>query len=114
MSILNRRITIAIGTTDPNILAGDIFQQLRAESTIRAGIVKAFANADALIHTFTIGDGIVVQNAPIPPEDVALAGVNLNTQLSLVDVGMQGDMLGWAVTNPGAAAVAIEYYILIS
>jgi len=114
MSVLNRRISIPLGTTDPNILAGDIFQLLRAESTVRAGLVKAFANADALVFTFTIGDAIVGQNMPVPPEDVALAGVNLNTQLTLVDIGMQNDSLGMAVTNPGAGAVDVEYYILIS
>jgi len=114
MSILNRRISIALGSTDPNLLAGDIFQQLRAESTVRGGIVKTFANGDALTFTFTIGDGIVSQNSPVPPEDVLQQGVNLNTQLNLLDVGMPGDLLGLAVTNPGAGAVDVEYYILIS
>ncbi len=114
MAILNRRVSIGIGATNPNLLAGDIFQQLRAESTVRAGIVKAFGNGDALTFTFTIGDGIVVQNAPIPPEDVALSGVNLNTQLGLVDVGLPNELMGLAVTNPGAAAVEVEYYILVA
>ncbi len=114
MAVLNRRISIALGSTDPNLLAGDIFQQLRAESTVRAGIVKAFGNADALTYTFTIGDGIVGQNMPIPPEDVALQGVNLNTQLNLIDVGLPNELMGLAVTNPGAGAVFVEYYILVA
>lgn len=114
MAIITERVSIPLGSTSANLLAGNIFQTLRAESTVRAGIVKAFGNADALIATFTIGDAIVVQNMPLAPEDVALAGPNLNTQLQIVDVGMKGDMLGLVVTNPGAAAVAVEFYILIA
>jgi len=114
MAVINRRVSVAAGATEPNLLAGNIFQQLRANSRVRAGIVKVFANTDTLTFTFTIGDGIVAQDAPIPPEAPAAgSGVNLNTQLTLMDVGMANDLLGLSVTNGGAGAVDVEYYILI-
>lgn len=114
MNIINERVSIPLGSTVSNVLSGNIFQLLKRPSRIRMGIVKAFGNTDALTAKWTIGDTIIADTLPIVPEaDAAGTGVRINSDLKYPGVGQVNSSLGLGVTNPGAGAVDVEFYIII-
>lgn len=117
MAIIAGRVSIPAASTVQNVLAGDIFEFLRANSTIKAGWVAAFGSAARdLLATLMIGDAITVQNSPVAPENGAIAnGIEINRDLKYVDAGRAGQRLTLSVTNttPGTA-VDFEWYLLIA
>lgn len=117
MAIMAGRITVAVSTTVANVLAGDIFEFLRANSTIKAGWVTEFgALAGDVVATLMIGDAIVVQQAPVAPENGAAGnGIEINRDLKYVDAGRQSQRVTLSVTNTDAAtAHDFEWYVLIA
>lgn len=115
MAIINGRISVPATSTIQNVLAGDIFEFLRANSTIKAGWVADFtAVAGDLLATLMIGDAITVQNSPVPREGAVAEGVNVNTNIKFVDAGRGGQRLTLSVTNTSVGALDFEWYILIA
>jgi len=115
MSIISGRVDIGIGATVQNLLAGEIFEFLRRNSTVKAGFVAEFGiNAPGDMRaTFQIGDAVVVQNAPVTYERALGSGILANEDLKFVDLGLAGQRLTLSATNNGAAAQEIEFYVLI-
>lgn len=117
MAIMAGRVAVAGATTIANVLAGDIFEFLRANSTIKAGWVTTFgAVAQDLTATLMIGDAITVQNSPVAPENGAIGnGVEINRDLKYVDAGRAGQRVTLSVTNTTAATARdFEWYVLIA
>lgn len=110
MAIISNSVSVVNGTTVQNVLSGDIFEFLRADSTIKMGIVAAAA---LCVATFKIGDGIVFENSPISVEAAAGGGVTANRDMKYVDAGRGGDRLSLTVTNGAGAPIVVYWHILI-
>lgn len=118
MPILAQRISVAAGTTNPNIFAGFRNEYLAAVSTCTLGIVTDGPNGEATAQ-FLIGDDVIVDPYPIPVEEVRAGGVGLVGRgvmlddLKIVGVGLAGQRLLVAVQNTGAAAHVITALLIV-
>ncbi len=82
-----------------NAWAGDTFEFLRADSTIKVALVSTVAGATA---TLKIGDAIVMQDVPVS----AQAAMDLNAEdYKYVDAGRAGERLTLQLTAAGALTV---------
>lgn len=114
MSIIAGTVSVPATTTLTNVLQGQTFEFLRANSTIKAGWTAPSGTAvGALNATWKIGDAISVENAPVGNEAAAGVGVNANTDLLYVDAGRAGDRLSLSLTNTTAGALVVNFYFLI-
>ena len=116
MSVITDRISVAANTRIKNVLAGSVFQFLRADSEVRMGIVTTAAGAvlPGVRAKFSIGDLIVAESIKVKAEKAAGQGVDANTDLQYVDFGRERDSLGLEIENFLGAAVEVEYYVLIT
>ncbi len=111
MAVISGSQSIGIAATVQNLLAGDIFEFLRADSTVKLGVV---AELNLAVATFKIGDAIVFENSPLSVEVAAGAGVTANRDMKYVDAGRGGERLTLTVTNNNAAANIVYWQILIA
>jgi len=115
MAIMHDRVTIPASTTDRNVLAGRTFEFLRANSGIRAGVVReAAAPVGTIRATFQIGDSEVVADQPVKAEVAVGRGIDTNQDLTIVDAGLAGERLRLQIVNNDVAARAVEFYVLIT
>ncbi len=115
MPVITDRVNVAAATTLPNVLAGSVFERLRANSRVQLGVVAVSTSAPGDIrYRFSIGDSIVVEDAVAKVEVNLGEGVLVNQDLNVVDVGFAGDLLSLAITNTdGVAAHDVTFYVLI-
>ncbi len=98
MAIINVDTVFAAAGTVQNAWAGEVFEFLRADSTIKLGLVATVAGVTA---TWKIGDAIVMENAPVNVN----AGLVMaaNTDLLYVDAGRGGERLTLTLTATAAS-----------
>ncbi len=115
MAIINRRINLAAGETNANVLQGSIFEFLRADSRISVGVVSEFGTpAGAVTLKFVVGDAIVADGGtPAKVEQALGRGVNIDSDLNMVDVGRAMERLSLEIVNGDVAARDVEYYVLV-
>lgn len=106
MAIINVDTIFAAAGTVQNAWAGNTFEFLRADSTIKVGLVSTAAGATA---TWKIGDAFVMENAPINLQAALL--IAANEDLLFVDAGRAGERLTLTLTAP--AALTVRSYALI-
>ncbi len=115
MAIMHDRISVAAGATERNVLSGRTFEFLRANSGVRAGVVRESAAAVGSIRaTFQVGDSEVVDDMPVKVESAPGRGIDTNQDLTIVDAGIQGERLKLKLVNGDVAAREVEFYVLIS
>lgn len=116
MAVITDRISVPANSRIKNVLAGSVFQFLRADSEVRMGIVTTAAGGvlPGVRAKFAIGDLIVVESIKVKAEKAVNQGVDANTDLQYVDFGRERDSLGLEVENFLGAAVEVEFYILIT
>jgi hypothetical protein len=116
VAVITDRISIPANTRIKNVLAGSVFQFLRGDSEVRLGIVTTVAGGvlPGVRAKFAIGDLIVAESIKVKTEKGVNQGVDANTDLQYVDFGRERDSLGLEVENLLAAAVEVEYYLLIT
>lgn len=110
MAMISGQVVVALGASLPNALAGDIFEFLRADSTVKFGVVASALGAD---FTFKIGDAIVVENAPIGVE-IAVGQVSADRDMKYVDAGRAGERLTLTLNNPTGGNITITWLLLIA
>ncbi len=109
MSMISGQNAVGIGATVLNAIAGDTFEFLRADSTLKWGVVASALGAD---FTFQIGDAFAVQAAPIGVE-VAVGQVSADRDMKYVDAGRAGERLTLTLNNPTGGIITITWLILI-
>lgn len=116
MAVITDRINVGAGVRLKNVLAGSVFQFLRADSEVRMGIVTTAAGAvlPGIRAKFSIGDLIVAESIKVKAEKAANQGVDANTDLQYVDFGRERDSLSLEIENFLAAAHDVEFYVLIT
>lgn len=96
---------IAIGTTNNNILSGDLIEFLPVNS-----YNKYYAAQSATGLTMTIVSGTNTLGLALTPN--IRATVNTNEDLMSEDTGFKGDHQIIPVTNPTAGPLTIEFLLL--
>lgn len=107
MSIIAGQRALAINETVQNALAGQTFEFLAKDSTVKAGFVATAAGT----ATFQIGDAVTVQNAPLRVV-AANTGIRADEDLLYVDAGRAGSRLILTLANGGAVST-VDFYVLI-
>lgn len=98
MAMISVDTVFAAAGTVQNAWAGEVFEFLRADSTIKVGLIATVAGVTA---TWKIGDAIVVENAPV--NVLASLKMNANEDMLYVDAGRAGERLTLTLTATAAS-----------
>lgn len=98
--------SIGANATVANILAGELFEFLDADSIVRLWATAPSAGAQGVLTgRFTIGPQVISNLFNIPNELIAGAGPDVERQQLAQSTGLRGERLVVAITNTTGAAV---------
>ena len=98
MAMISIDTVFGAAGTVRNAWAGEVFEFLRADSTIKVGLVATVAGVTA---TWKIGDAIVMEDAPVNVNAALVMAAD--TDLLYVDAGRAGERLTLSLTATAAA-----------
>lgn len=113
MPQISRRVSIAAGATNTNVLQGSTFEFLRGTgpSIIRMGAV---GSAVGMTMAFGVGDRKTVEDGTrVPVEAAAGRGVIRDEDVKYEEGGFPGDRMVLSATNPTAGALDFDFHVEI-
>lgn len=102
MPVIQKEVSVGIGATVENALAGSAFEFLRRNAVVSLGVTAA---ATGTFVTVQSGADIVLEESPAA---VLTTFPVIPDQMFYNDVGVQGDRLVVRLRNPTAGAVIMR------
>jgi len=102
MPVIQKEISVGVGATVENALAGSAFEFLRRNAVVSLGITAA---ATGTFVTVQSGSDIVLEESPAY---VKAAFPIIPDEMVYNDVGVQGDRLVVRLRNPTAGAIIMR------
>ena len=99
MPVMQREVSVGIGATDPNLLAGSVFEFARGNILISAGVTAAAAGSFCTINS---GSDVVMEESP---PVVATRFPIIPDEMYYTDVATVGDRIIIAARNPTVGAI---------
>jgi hypothetical protein len=99
MPVIQREVSVGIGATDPNLLAGSVFEFARGNVLISAGVTAAATGSFVTINS---GSDVVLEESP---PIVATVFPIIPDNMFYTDVATVGDRITIAARNPTAGAI---------
>lgn len=99
MPVMQREVSVGIGATDANLLAGSVFEFARGNILISAGVTAA---ATGTFVTINSGSDVVLEESP---PSVQTRFPIIPDEMYYTDVATVGDRVIIAARNPTAGAV---------
>lgn len=99
MPVMQREVSVGIGLTDPNLLAGSVFEFARGNILISAGVTAAAAGTFVTLNS---GSDVVMEESP---PVVAARFPIIPDEMYYTDVATAGDRIIVAARNPTGGAI---------
>jgi len=99
MPVMQREVSVGAGVTNPNLLAGSVFEFARGNILISAGVTAA---ATGTFVTINSGSDVVLEESP---PVVATVFPIIPDNMFYTDVATVGDRIIIAARNPTGGAI---------
>ena len=99
MPVMQREVSVGIGLTDPNLLAGSVFEFARGNVLLSAGVTAAATGSFVTINSGS--DVVLEESAPV----VGTLFPIIPDQMYYTDVATIGDRIIIAARNPTGGAI---------
>ena len=103
---IERRVTLAIGETNDNVLAGLLGRVLNADSKVTIGYTSSVDSVDV---TITIGDQVMVLDGEAPDTG---ASVRTPEDIKVQDFFARGNEIIIKAANQNAAAAVFRFMVV--
>jgi len=110
MPIIQGRVAIAALSTDPNVLAGSVFEYLPWDALVEIGLVGADGAAGEIEVDVHSGADLLAQSMSLPQK----GQVNINEDMYLEDMAVAGDRLQVRATNTNAAIRILAFLVRLT
>ena len=108
MPVIQKEISVGVGVTVENALAGSAFEFLRRNSVVSIGVTAA---ATGTFVTIQSGSDIVLEESPA---FVKTTFPVIPDEMFYNDVGVQGDRLVVRLRNPTAGAITMRVLVQLT
>lgn len=108
MSVIQKEISVGIGETVENALAGSAFEFLSRNSVVSMGVTAA---ATGCFVTIQSGANIILEESP---SYVQTTFPRIPDEMVYNDVGRQGDRLVIRLRNPTAGAIIMRVVVQLT
>jgi len=106
-------VSIGIGATNANVLAGSPFEFVGTDSKVAVAMACEVAGIDTMSTNITFGAELQLQNGNVPVERIVGGGALIPDNVIVDDVARAGDRLVIEVTNAFTAAVRVKGIVRI-
>ena len=108
MSVIQKEISVGIGLTVENALAGSAFEFLSSNSVVSIGVTAAATGAFVTIQS---GPNIILEESP---SYVQTTFPRIPDEMVYNEVGRQGDRLVVRLRNPTAGAIIMRVVVQVT